>query len=370
MLLIRYLSISFLIIYTILLPAIAKPVKQPSVGGTIQLDAVFINDDKAELVPGSGMEVRRARIFVKGQYETWQYKLRAGFEGDSLSLKDAYLKHISTGIKLGLFKPSFSIDEMTSSKYITFMERALPNAFKPGRRIGIAYHQYTNGLNINFGLFGQGSDEGDSGDEGFGVNTRITHPVIFSNQNLLHFGLGLTLEKPEDDINSSISFSSRPESHITGDIVDTGTISDIESIVRSGIEISSVIQSVSIQAEAIKIDLFKKDNSKDLSFSGSYIYASWFLTGEQRPYKAEHGVFGRIKPDSTDGAWEIALRYSNIDLNADVIIGGKASNITFGINWYTTMNTRFSMNYIDITTDESNVFGNPDILQFRAQIDF
>ena len=334
------------------------------------MDAVYINDDKAELVPGSGTEVRRARLFAIGQYETWQYKLRAGFEEDDLSLKDAYMKHISTGIKLGLFKPSFSIDEVTSSKYITFMERAFPNAFKPGRRIGIGYHKYTNQLNINFGLFGQGSDEGDSGDEGFGINARITHPVIFNSQNLLHVGFGLTLENPEDDINNSISFSSRPESHITGDIVETGTITNTKTIVRSGIEISSVIQSVSIQAEAIKVDLFKNDNSKDLSFSGSYVYASWFLTGEQRPYKAEHGAFGRIKPIAAEGAWELALRYSKINLNDDVIIGAKATNITLGVNWYTTKNTRFSMNYIDITTDENNIYGNPEILQFRAQIDF
>lgn len=79
----------------------------------------------------------------------------------------------------------------------------------------------------------------------------------------------------------------------------------------------------------------------------------------------------RIKPvNSIYGAWELALRYSDIDLNDDIIKGGEASNITVGINWSTTSNTRFSMNYIRINTEDSNIFGNPDILQFRAQIDF
>jgi len=46
-------------------------------GGTIQIDAVYIDDDKAELIPGSGTEVRRARFFLSGQHDkTWAYKLR------------------------------------------------------------------------------------------------------------------------------------------------------------------------------------------------------------------------------------------------------------------------------------------------------
>ena len=140
-----FISIVFLIASCNFSLAEAEDSNQPGVGGTIQLDATFINDDKSELVPGSGTEVRRARFFISGQHDkNWKYKLRIGFEENDLSVKDAYMKHLTTGIKIGLFKPSFSIDEMTSSKFITFMERALPNAFKPGRRIGIAYHNYSN----------------------------------------------------------------------------------------------------------------------------------------------------------------------------------------------------------------------------------
>ncbi len=118
------------------------------------------------------------------------------------------------------------------------------------------------------------------------------------------------------------------------------------------------------------INLTKNDSSEDLQFTGSYIYASWFLTGEKRPYKASRGVYGRIKPLNPNGAWELALRYSVIHLNDNIINGGEASNITFGVNWYSTPKTRFSMNYIHVETDKNNVYGNPDILQFRTQIDF
>jgi len=351
--------------------ALAKESKKLHVGGTIQLDAVLINDDKAELIPGSGTEVRRARIFITGEHDkTWEYKLRVGFEENDLSVKDAYMKHITSGTKIGLFKPSFSIDEMTSSKFITFMEQALPNAFKPGRRIGVAYHNFKSNINYNIGVFGQGSAEGDEGDEGAGVSSRITSPIIQTNDYLLHIGVNFIYEKPEDDVNKSISFDARPESHITGKIVDTGIISNVENIIRAGIEFSTVIQSLSIQAETMLINVTKNDTSEDLQFTGSYIYASWFLTGEQRPYKASKGVYGRIKPLNPNGAWELALRYSVIDLNDNVVNGGEASNITFGVNWYSSSKTRFSMNYIHVETEKNNVYGNPDILQFRSQIDF
>jgi len=342
------------------------------VGGTIQVDATYINDDTAELIPGSGTEVRRARLYIEGQHdENWKYKLRVGFEENNLSVKDAYMNNSDTGLKIGLFKPPFSIDEMTSSKFITFMEQALPNAFKPGRRIGVAYHRYTNKINFNAGIFGQGSADGDSGDEGFGASTRITSPVIQTNSQLMHLGFNLSIENPEDDTNNSVSFDARPESHITDNIVDTGTISNIDNIIRSGIEFSFVKKSFSIQAETITVQLTKNDNSNDLVFNGSYIYASWFITGEQRPYKASKGTYGRIIPiNASTGAWELAARFSDINLNDDIINGGEASNTTIGINWYSTKKTRFSMNFIHVKTNKNNIYGNPDILQLRAQIDF
>jgi len=350
---------------------LAKAKASPVVGGTIQIDSVFINDDKTELIPGNGTELRRARLFISGHHNpNWDYKLRVGFEENDLSVKDAYMNNTQHGLKIGLFKPAFSLDEITSSKFITFMEQALPNAFKPGRRIGIAYSRYQNHININFGVFGQGSADGDNGDEGFGISHRLTTSLFNLNTTLLHLGYNLTIEQAEDNVNNSISFDARPESHLTDNIVDTGNITDIKSITRSGIEAAFVMQSFSVQSEIVAVNLARKNALDDLSFVGSYIYASYFFTGEQRIYKARQGKFSRIIPIDEDGAWEIALRYSTIDLNDKTVTGGNASNTTIGINWYSSKKTRFTMNYIHINTDDSNIYGNPDILQFRAQIDF
>ena len=62
-------------------------------------------------------------------------------------------------------------------------------------------------------------------------------------------------------------------------------------------------------------------NGGDASFGSFYLQGSYFLTGEQRPYRDSGGHFNRVKPlhnlgDRNGwGAWEIALRYSQLDLN-------------------------------------------------------
>ncbi len=70
------------------------------------------------------------------------------------------------------------------------------------------------------------------------------------------------------------------------------------------------------------------------------------------------------------GAWELALRYSNLDLTDGDFDGGKENNITFGVNWYATPNIRVMANYIHVDSEKEGVKDKPDIFQMRAQIDF
>jgi phosphate-selective porin OprO/OprP len=124
------------------------------------------------------------------------------------------------------------------------------------------------------------------------------------------------------------------------------------------------------------------DGATDPSFNGWYVYGSYFLTGEQRPYEASEGTFGRVKPKSIvgkggHGAWELAARYSSIDLTDSGIEGGKEDDLTLGVNWYATPNIRFMGNYIYASTDPTSVVEYPasgnekvNIFQLRAQLDF
>lgn len=113
-------------------------------------------------------------------------------------------------IKAGHFKQSFSLQNMTSSKYITFTERGLPHLFTPGRAIGIAAGRSGNNWSFNAGVFGEGID-GASGDEdeGFALGGRVTYAPILNKQQHMH--LGVSVSYRDSGLIDTISFRDRPE---------------------------------------------------------------------------------------------------------------------------------------------------------------
>jgi phosphate-selective porin OprO/OprP len=90
----------------------------------------------------------------------------------------------------------------------------------------------------------------------------------------------------------------------------------------------------------------------DASFDGFYVLGSYFLTGEHRPYKS--GSFGKVKPNSADGAWEIVLRYSSLD-GRDNGTGVLGKNTTFGANYYMSPSMRMMFNYISTDLESDTV---------------
>ena len=87
----------------------------------------------------------------------------------------------------------------------------------------------------------------------------------------------------------------------------------------------------------------------------------YFLTGESRGYDKRMGKYDRVKPlenfflvrDENGrvqyglGAWELAYRYSYLNLNDSSIQGGVYSEHTVGLNWYWNPNIKFQINYIN-----------------------
>jgi phosphate-selective porin OprO/OprP len=74
------------------------------------------------------------------------------------------------------------------------------------------------------------------------------------------------------------------------------------------------------------------------------------------------------------GAWEFALRFSNLNLSdPDAgIYGGKANNYTAGLNWYANPNVRFMLNYTMVDNSVAAAIGDYDFsyVQFRTLVTF
>jgi len=114
-------------------------------GGRIQNDWLWISEDsdlKADVgEQEDGTEFRRARLYLSGLiYGNVEFKAQYDFAGGDADFKDVYIGLLDLpigNIRVGHFKEPFSLEELTSSNHITFLERALPNALAPSRNAGV-----------------------------------------------------------------------------------------------------------------------------------------------------------------------------------------------------------------------------------------
>jgi len=347
-------------------------------GGRVQAD-VATYSGQPEV--GDGTEIRRARMYLQGiMYSDWGYKLQYDFASAGASGKgiaDAYLSYNgfdNMAIKVGNFKDPFSLEQQTSSKFTLFTERALPAAFAAGRHIGALASTKHQHWSLAGGVFADeltatNGDEHER-DEGWGLGARASFAPINKIGSVLHMGVGINYR----DISNvgTIQFKQQAETHISGvNIVDTGTINNVEDFLKVGLEVATVMGSFSAQAEYITTSV-NRDDASDLDFDGWYVQTGYFFTGESRNYKK--GAFGSITPKASAGeggigAWELGLRYSTLDLVDDDIDGGKADSVTLGLNWYATPTLRFSANYIDVLDVKGGSHDREElsVFQMRSQ---
>ena len=222
---------------------------KPSVtlGGRIQLDASSLHEDNID--HNNGTEIRRARLFAKGKlHDDWSYKLQYDFTGTGSSgIQGAYLDYKPLKIRIGHVKEPFSLQSMTSSKYTTFIERALPHVFSEGRNIGIQTTRHGDNWMIAGGLFGDGRDGSTNAtnNEGWGAAGRATMAPIITDQEILHLGASLSLRHIGG--NHTLRFRERPEAHISDTrIVDTGTF-DANKLTRAALEAAYISGTFHIQ---------------------------------------------------------------------------------------------------------------------------
>ncbi len=354
-------------------------------GGRVMADWSWM-DEESEIRDrfGSledGFEFRRVRLYGAGKiYGNTDYKLQFDFAGNDVSLKDAYLGFptlVPLGyLKVGHFKEPFSLEELTSSKYITFMERALPvGAFSPSRNAGaqLSNHHLDDRLTWAAGVFRDVDAEVESRSEGgYNLTARLTGLPWYAEDGAKLFHLGVAASRRDPKANDrEIEFETRPALHLAPKLVGTDALlADQASLL--GAETALVYGPLSLQGEFITANADLIDGAGNANFDGAYVEASYFLTGEHRKYKKSAGAFSRVKPkqnygDGGLGAWQVATRYDYVDLDDADIMGGKLDALTFGLNWHLNPNTRIMFNYSNALLESE---GRTDLFGARFQVDF
>lgn len=330
-------------------------------GGRIQSDNIWVSpgsDLDAARMPTDGHEFRRARIFIGGTiYDNFEFKAQYDFTDGDADFKDVWLsakKVPGLGtLKIGHFKEPFGLDNMTSSKNTIFMERSLPTSLTPGRNSGIALNRTVakDRLGYSFGVFRDSDDYGSASGTDYNVTARIhTRPWVNEDENrYLHLGVSAS----HQNIDGMLRYRARPEVHMNDRFVDTNLI-PADSAFLWGSEAALILGSFTWQGEYIASDINAPTGVADYDFSGYSMQMSYIITGEERGYKSGSGSFDKISPENPfrgfgkggTGAWEIAARYSTLDLDHGLVRGGDLENITVGVNWYINPTLKLMLNYI------------------------
>jgi phosphate-selective porin OprO/OprP len=276
------------------------------------------------------------------------------------------------------------LDIATSTRDISFMEPAAPmQALAPGVNAGLQFGRpiFEKRVTWTVGLFtdGVGSDFGDASQDYGRAITRLTGLPIYDpdpdqpgSARLLHLGLSANLLYSAD---SAVRYKTRPESHLAPYVLDTGDISSQGALVVGG-EAAWLSGPLSIQGEYLR-SFVEDADGEPLTFQGFYTSASWFLTGESRPYDRNEGKFGRVIPNHDfnwgKGGWgalEIAGRFSYADLNSGDIDGGRMTMAAAEVNWYLHSHVKWRFDYGFGHVSGRHPEGNLNIFQTRVEIDF
>lgn len=356
--------------------------------GRVAVDAGLLNQDSSldQVYPdfaGAYADLRSAQLTLAGYFGPHIfYKAQVEFTPSSRDLKDLYVVFqdlpYTVNLRVGVGKQPFSLDNLTSFKFMSIMERSLMSALVPGRAFGAMFYtsNFQRRMTWAAGIFYRTTTWADlqfDANEGLDVAARLTGlPYYWANDHLVHVGASMNRR-----INSKeLTFSTPPETRLTDTrYIDTG---DIKANYGAAVGIEAAWQHgrVALQGEytTALVDIDGGDSPKLVS---GYAMASYFLTNDSRPYNPSAGTFGMVRPNepvtfsngSGSGALELVFRWSFIDTDSAEIQGGKERNLTAGANWYLTPKMRVMGNYIHGKVN-SKADGRFNVFQARFQYFF
>lgn len=355
----------------------------------------------------SGENLRRARIGLTGKvFGDWNFALVYDFGGTTdgfggaapgsltggavSGVENAYLSYTGfkpfggkMAIEGGIMDLPYTLDEATSSNDILFMERASSGVIATNIAAGdfrstVGTRWWNDQLWVGgyvtgpaTGAIHSASSAAPAGtSEQYGAVARIAGNPINGKDYSLHIGADAQwlVQPPRNLVTlaQTVTLSDRPELRLDPTtLVSTGAMASVSGVQVYSAEAAATYGPLILQGEYFWYNIDRTANTglpqlgpPSLKFQGGYAQAGYVLTGETRAYNPSSASYGGVKPAhpfSLDGggwgAWEIAGRYSTVDLNnqlgtASGIAGGRQTVYTLALNWYVNGNVRFMLDYL------------------------
>jgi len=400
--------------------AAAKKYPNITINGVFQADSVWVHQDADSLNEFGRIEdgagFRRARLSARGsvtEHTNYFFQTDVGTAGVGRpTITDVWVEEMDVpylgNVRVGQWKQPFSLEVVSSFRYTTFFERSsMFQAFTPFRRVGIGFYDHSNDLSMTWAAsaFHSGQDQYGgtyTNDQGYGTAERVTVLPYWESdgQQYLHLGAGHFFNAP---VNKTVNFRSLPEIFVGAQengpvgssgqavpgalhgvpfFVATGNLS-VNSYNVLGGELLWVEGPLSIQSETMVTFVDQTGGNPVGVLAGTYAQIGYFLTGEHRPYDRKSGAIDRVIPHhnmkfcgdngngSGWGAWEVAARFSYLDLNSENIRGGTLTDYTLGVNWFLNPYLKVVFNWVHAMPDSASFpKSQTDFFGMRTQVDF
>jgi len=342
----------------------------------------------------NGTNFRRVRIGIDGKvFNDWDYNILFEFGGagaeDAGHIQEAWLQYSGFRpfrVRIGAFPPNVGLEDQNSTNGMPFLERPaisdIARSIAGGDfREAIQFQASTNRWLASVALTTRtvgtinstGSGTAQTFDQAFGGIIRLAAMPFQGDDWMVHVGAhGSRVFSVADNGGPDaaitgrypVQFRERPELRVDGTrLIDSGTI-NAKHVNEGGLELAFQKQQFYIQGEYEHIGVERRASAlSNPHFSGWYVEGSWIITGERRKYNLSNFAFDAPTIDhpfdpanGTWGAFELAGRYSTVDLNyhdgnrgfappADAVRGGKQTIIAAGLNWYPNSVIRFMVDY-------------------------
>ena len=352
-------------------------------------------------------DIRRARLGVK-------YKFAKHYSGEivfntvgAVDVLDVAFIDIGwfekAKIRAGQFKMPMSLEQLTSSNNVDFIERSVVDNFVSAKERGVQVFGepatgFTYALALSNGNAAANQTVGAERDnrvDNKDVLGRFTinFAEIMGNKEMVLHG-GLALAKGEIPFGSGFSASpsaptteARGAAYYTAPVLPTSNAHD-KAIDRTRVGLEAVIAQgpFKLQGQYLRtnFDFDTTTRGYDTDINTWYAQALWTITGETHASRYKAGAFGGLKPKNnfdadtfSGGAWEIGARYSRFDAKdfntAGLATGAgtletgftsasgftKANSYTAGIKFVANPNFRVMLDYVHTNWEDpiNNVTG-------------
>ncbi|HZY30323.1 MAG TPA: porin [Candidatus Methylomirabilis sp.] len=335
--------------------------------GARNLDGNRSNVSAARSDLVTNFRVRRARLGVDATFFKYlDFKIEGDFgeQGSPFILTDGYgelnyWKEVR--LRGGQFKVPFSFEELTSSRFIDFVERSVVNNLVPARDVGAMVHGSLFGGMVEYGagIFnGTGQNTFETNDSKDVAGRLLVRPFQLLGVPALqklhvagHFTHGDQDVTPVQSLAPSNSLQGRTD----GRFVFFPRVPTRGDRLRYGLEAVYAFGPFGLYGEYVKTEEERNlgpggSNLGDLKGEGWYVAGTFFVTGEEKV----HGKAPKVKPANLRtgdyGALELVARYAQLDFSSDGPLPSPGANrvdaLTLGFNWYLSPNVRLMFNWV------------------------